>query len=566
MIESRPMHVPIAGVSTRAAQRFPRLNATQLGIVRHFARENERSFLPGQTISTINSTGTDVWFLVGGSALMFGRDGLEQESPIQLLQEGQFSGELHQVGGGPALLGLRAGDDGCTALPLDGSRLRALIVGSADIGELMMRAFILRRVSLLEAGIGPVLIGRAGSSALLRLQAFLTRSAFPHLVIDCASERGDQLLNDLDLPAAELPLVICPCGRLLKQPSNEELGVWLGITPNLQSDKVYDVAVVGAGPAGLATAVYAASEGLSVLVVDREVAGGQAGASARIENYLGFPTGISGSALAGRAINQAQKFGAQLAVPLAVADIEPGQADEPIRLRLADQSVVRSRTVVLACGARYKRPALTNLGDFEGAGVHYWASPVEAKLCMNSDVVLIGAGNSAGQGAVYLSEHARRVHVMIRGDGLHSTMSQYLIDRIEALPNVSVEAGQELFALHGGPTHGLEGVTFRERGTGTLRRINSAQLFVFIGAEPNTAWLNGAVELDDRGFVVTGFPKMGAVSTALSGASLQTSRRGIYAVGDVRSGSTKRVASAVGDGAAVVAQIHAALGASTTSA
>jgi thioredoxin reductase (NADPH) len=551
-------------LSDRAVQRFPKFNVAQLAVVRHFAREDARSFGPGETISRINSASADVWFVLSGNAVMVGRNGLEQELPMQTLVEGQFSGELHQLGGGLSLVGVRAGAEGCTALPLDASRLRALIVGSADIGELMMRAFILRRVSLLEAGVGPVLVGRAGSSGLLRLQAFLTRSAFPHLVIDCASERGNQLLNDLDLPADDLPLVICPCGRLLKRPTNEELGVWLGITPSLQSETIYDVAVVGAGPAGLATAVYAASEGLSVLVVDRDVVGGQAGASARIENYLGFPTGISGSALAGRAINQAQKFGAQVAVPLAVTNLEPGPADEPIRLRLADTSAVRARTVVLACGARYRRPDVNNLSDFEGAGVHYWASPLEAKLCVDSDVLLIGAGNSAGQAAVYLSGHARHVQVMVRGARLHLTMSQYLVDRIEALSNVHVHVGTELLALHGSPTSGLEGATFRARATGELKRFRATQLFVFIGAEPNTAWLDGTVELDSHGYVVTGFPRDPGAS-ALAGTSLQTSRRGVYAVGDVRSGSTKRVASAVGDGAAVVAQIHAALGQTSTS-
>jgi len=353
-------------ISDRSAQRFPRLRETQLDLVRRFANAEARRFSPGEKIYDVGDRGVPAWFLLEGTADLFGRDGLEQEIALQELDTGHFTGELHQLGDRPTLAGARAGADGCVALPLDASRLRALIVGSAELGELIMRAFILRRVGLLERGVGPVLLGRAGSAELLRLQAFLTRNGYPHLVLNCTSERGRQLLDDLALPPEDLPLLICACGRVLKRPSNEEASAWLGITPTLKTDTLYDVAVIGSGPAGLATAVYAASEGLSVLVVDGEVLGGQAGASARIENYLGFPTGISGLALTGRALNQAQKFGAEVAIPLVATRLECGDgghaADDTVALTLSDQGSVRARAVVVASGARYKRPPIAIRG------------------------------------------------------------------------------------------------------------------------------------------------------------------------------------------------------------
>ena len=467
---------------------------------------------------------------------------------------------------GRTLAGARAGVDGCVALPLDATRLRALIVGSAELGELIMRAFILRRVGLLERGVGPVLLGRAGSAELLRLQAFLTRNGYPHLVLNCASERGRQLLDDLALPPEDLPLLICACGRVLKRPSNEEASAWLGITPTLRTGTLYDVAVIGSGPAGLATAVYAASEGLSVLVVDGEVLGGQAGASARIENYLGFPTGISGLALTGRALNQAQKFGAEVAIPLVATRLECGDgghaADDTVALTLSDQGSVRARAVVVASGARYKRPPITNLKSFEGDSVHYWASPVEAKLCTGEEIALVGAGNSAGQAVVFLAPHVKRLTMIVRGAGLEASMSRYLIDRIRSLENVDIQVRSEIVELRGDRAGALEGVTVRNRDSGATSNLPARQVFMFIGAEPNTAWLNGCLALDEHGYILTGL----APAAAQAPLPLQTSLSRVFAIGDVRSGSTKRVASAVGEGAAVVAQIHSILGAATTTA
>jgi len=327
----------------------------------------------------------------------------------------------------------------------------------------------------------------------------------------------------------------------------------LGLTPQLDPDKLYDVAVVGAGPSGLATAVYAASEGLSVVVLDQRAIGGQAGASARIENYLGFPTGISGQALAGRAWNQAQKFGAELAIPISVEGIDCHDADQPMRLRLSGEGSLQARTVVVASGARYRQPDIPNLGCFEGAGVSYWASPIEAKLCEGEDVVLVGGGNSAGQAIAYLAPKVRHLDLVVRGPGLEATMSRYLIDRIAALPNVTLHTCTEVTGLEGDRNQGLTGCHLRDRDSGREWQRAARHLFLFVGADPNTDWLEGCVERDCKGFIRTGFGQGG------SACLLETSRPRIFAVGDVRAGSTKRVAAAVGEGAAVVAQIHGVL-------
>jgi thioredoxin reductase (NADPH) len=553
-------------VDDRSAQRFPRLREAQLDVVKRFADAHEQSFAPGESVFEVGVRGVASWFLLRGSAVLSGRDGLNQRIDLDTLESGQFTGELHQLTGGPALAGAVAGPEGCTAIPLDAVRLRALIVGSAEIGELIMRAFILRRIGLQERGVGPILLGRAGSADLLRLETFLRRNTYPHLVLDCSSERGRQMIEALNLPPGDLPILVCACGRVLKRPSNEEAGVYLGITPTLRSEELYDVAVIGAGPAGLATAVYAASEGLSVLVLDGEVLGGQAGASARIENYLGFPTGISGLALTARAFNQAQKFGAQVAIPLRATQLRCGGGrsnDEYVELSLSEQGTARAKTVVVASGARYRRPEVSDLRSFEGDSVHYWASPAEAKLCAGAEVALVGGGNSAGQAVVFLAPQVKRLTMIVRGSGLKASMSQYLIDRIRMLGNVEILVGSELAALHGEQKGTLTAVTIRQRQSGATRELPVRQLFMFIGADPNTAWLDGCVELDEKGYVLTGMPGVAGGST-LTRYALQTSLPRVFAIGDVRGGSTKRVASAVGEGAAVVAQIHSVLGGSMT--
>jgi thioredoxin reductase (NADPH) len=541
--------------SDRSAQRFPRLRAEQIEVVARFADAEPRRFAPGEALYRAGDRSVPAWFLLEGTASLSGRDGLDQDIAIHDLGVGHFTGELHQLGDRPALASAVAGSEGCVALPLDAVRLRALIVGSAELGELIMRALILRRVGLLERGVGPVLLGRAGSADILRLQAFLSRNAYPHLVLDCASERGRQLVEALSFPSEEMPILICACGKVLKRPSNEEAGAWLGITPTLKHDGAYDVAVVGSGPAGLAAAVYAASEGLSVVVVDGEVLGGQAGASARIENYLGFPTGISGLALTGRALNQAQKFGAQVAIPVVATKLDCEAKDDTVTLSLSEQGPIRARAIVVASGARYKRAAIKNLESFEGDSVHYWASAAEGKLCAGEDVILIGAGNSAGQAVAYLAPQVKRLTMVIRGASLSASMSRYLVDRITRLPNVDVMANTEVVELLGSESGALEEAVLRHRGTGALTRLRSRQVFMFIGAEPNTGWLNGCLALDNKGYVLTGEAAI-ADAEPQSVLPLQTSMPRVFAIGDVRAKSTKRIASAVGEGAAVVAQIH----------
>jgi thioredoxin reductase (NADPH) len=432
-----------------------------------------------------------------------------------------------------------------------------------------MRAFILRRVGLIEeGGSGSVLIGRPGTAKLVRLQGFLARNGYPHIVLDATDNgEGQAAMERFGVLPDELPLMICPNGTVLKRPSNAQAGICLGITPDLDPQNIYDVAVVGAGPAGLATAVYAASEGLSVLVLDQRAIGGQAGASSRIENYLGFPTGISGMALAGRAFNQAQKFGAELAIPLEVARLDCDGPDKPLRLTLTNDATVRARTVVVASGARYRRPEIPNLSIFEGSGISYWASPVEATLCAGEEVALVGGGNSAGQAVVFLAPRVKRLHLVVRGAGLEASMSRYLIDRIAALPNVELHSGTEIVALEGDQTQGLTAAVFRDRATGSISACPLRHLFLFIGADPNADWAKDCLAVDKKGFVVTGAPfANGADAPRRSVLPLETSQPRVFAIGDVRAGSTKRVAAAVGEGAAVVAQIHSVLAAETVRA
>ena len=553
-------------VETRGDQLFPVLDAAQIETARRFASGPARDFAPGEHVYNVGERHTPTWLVLKGAVEVVTRDGLNHEAAITTLKVGQFSGELSQLAGGGTMASGHAGPAGCTVLPFDAPHIRALVVGSAEVGEVVMRAFILRRVGLIQGGsAGSVLIGRPGAPDLVRLQGFLARNGYPYTALDAAAdEEGRAIIERFGVQPEELPLMVCPDGTFLKRPTDAQAGVCLGITPELDPQTVYDVAVVGAGPAGLATAVYAASEGLSVLALDQRAFGGQAGASARIENYLGFPTGISGQALAGRAFSQAQKFGAELGIPLEVARLHCSGGEQrpgdPLRLQLTDGRVVRARTVVVASGARYRRPDIPNLSSFEGAGVSYWASPVEAKLCEGEEVALVGGGNSAGQAVVYLAPKVKRLHLIVRGRGLEATMSRYLIDRIGALSNVDLHVGTEVVALEGDRTDGLHTAVFRDRTDGTTHGCALRHLFLFIGADPNAAWLGDRIAVDDKGFVLTGRDfRHGVDAARRSALPLETSQPGVFAIGDVRAGSTKRVAAAVGEGAAVVAQIHTVL-------
>jgi len=552
-------------LESRRDQMFPTLDPGQVETAKRFASGPIKHFDPGEIVFDIGQRNAPAWLVLRGTIDVTRQNALGVESPITVHHAGQFSGEVSQLAGREVLARGRAGSEGCCALPFDAAHVRALMIGSAEIGEILMRAYILRRVGLIQEGnAGSVLVGRPGSSDLNRLETFLRRNGYPYTVFSADAEEGRTVMERFGVLPEELPIMLCPDGTVLKRPTDAEAGLCLGLTPDLDPDKVYDVAVVGAGPAGLATAVYAGSEGLSVIVLDQRSFGGQAGASARIENYLGFPTGISGMALAGRAFNQALKFGVEIAIPLEVSKLDCGERTpgDPFMLELTSGHKVRARSVVVASGARYRRPPIANLDMFEGAGISYWASPVEAKLCEGEEIALIGGGNSAGQATVFLAPRVKQLHLVIRGDGLEATMSRYLIDRIKALPNVELHTKTEIVALEGDQVTGLTGAIFRCKTTGETHTCPLRHIFLFIGADPNANWLEQCVDVDGKGFVITG-SKFGDGNGSIGRPPLplETSRPNVFAVGDVRAGSTKRVAAAVGEGAAVVAQIHSALAA-----
>jgi thioredoxin reductase (NADPH) len=555
-------------IETRSHQLFPVLDAGRIETAKRFASGPARDFAPGEAVFDVGERHAPAWLVLKGSIEVVRRDGLNREAAITSHGVGQFSGEVSQLAGRESLAAGRAGAEGCIALPFDAAHVRALMIGSAEVGEIMMRAFILRRVGLIEeGGVGSVLVGNPGAPDLVRLQGFLGRNGYPCTVLDAANNAdGRAVAERFGVLLDELPLMVCPNGTVLKRPTDAEAGACLGITPELDPERVYDVAVVGAGPAGLAAAVYAASEGLSVLVVDQRAFGGQAGASARIENYLGFPTGISGMALAGRAFTQALKFGADIAIPVEAARLDCGgpgkESGEAMRLELTNGGAVRARTVVIASGARYRQPAIPNLSAFEGRGISYWASAVEAKLCEGEQVALVGGGNSAGQAVAFLAPKVKRLHLVVRGPGLEASMSRYLVDRIAALRNVELHTGTEVAALEGDNVTGITAAVFCERATGATHTCPLHHLFLFVGADPNATWLNHCVAVDNKGFVITGASGAGRTgANSRPVLPLETSRPGVFAIGDVRSGSTKRVAAAVGEGAAVVAQIHSVLAA-----
>ncbi|MDW5317068.1 FAD-dependent oxidoreductase [Rhizobium sp. PL01] len=550
----------MADLSARQHQMFPVLNHHQVETAKRFASGEPKRFEPGDFVYRVGDYAAPAWLVLEGSMDVFRHEGLSHEAPITTHGVGQLSGEVNQLSGRPTLAGARAAGAGCMAIAFDAAHLRALVIGSADVGEIIMRAFILRRVGLIDAGAGSVLIGTAGNAALARLQGFLARSAFPYIVLDAAAEgEGRALIERLGILASELPLMVCPNGTVLKKPTDAEAATCLGMTPELKAGKVYDVAVVGAGPAGLATAVYAASEGLDVVVIDERSVGGQAGASSRIENYLGFPTGISGQALAGRAYNQALKFGAEMVLPVEVSSLVPHEDERgALRLELSGGKAVRARSVVIASGARYRRPNVAQIETFEGNGVSYWASPIEAKLCAGEEVALVGGGNSAGQAIAFLAPQVRKLHLVVRR-ALEATMSQYLIDRIKALPNVELHMNCEVNAIAGDAATGLTSAVVRNLLDGSERQLPLHHLFLFIGADPNAGWVSDRVHTDDKGFIVTGQSFDKRCSFIRNPLPLETSLPNVFAIGDVRAGSTKRVAAAVGEGAAVVSQIHAAL-------
>jgi len=537
------MSPEISTITTRRHQMFPVLNEQELQLIKRFGEL--RTFEPGESLAAAGRRSAGVMVILSGSVKVFRRDVSGVEEHIVTYAPGGFLGGLEQLSGRPSLVDAVA-EGAVSALVIAPDRLRTLFISEAVLGERILRALILRRMLLLEAGAGgPVIVGSPDDRDVLRLEGFLRRNAHPQQTLKAGEDpEANVLIERFHIEASELPVVLCPNGQLLRNPSEAELASCLGLVSTVDPQRVYDVTVVGAGPAGLSAAVYAASEGLSVLVLDRHAFGGQAGASSRIENYLGFPTGISGMALTARAYNQAQKFGVETAIPKTAVGLDSSAG--LFSLRLEDEEVVRTRAVVVASGARYRELAVEDLASFEGSSVHYWASPLEGKLCAGQEIIVVGGGNSAGQAVVFLSSIVSKLWLLLRGKELASKMSSYLVNRIRGLENVEVVPEANITSLEG--KHGsLEAVCWRQNGIEVRRPIH--HVFLFIGAEPNSGWLaNAGVALDSRGFVLTG--------TEAGGRTLGTSRAGIFAVGDIRSGSAKRVATAVGDGAQVVANLH----------
>ena len=543
-----PAHGP------RYEETFPTLTAREIERLRHFG--SLRRYASGEKLFQTGEPGPGMFVVLSGVAAITQRDGLGHVTPIAEQGPGQFLAEIGQLSNRPALVdGIAEGEVEALLIPPEG--VRSLLVAEAELGERIMRALILRRVTLIESGAGgPVLIGAAASWDIVRLQNFLGRNAYPYHLLDPETdhEARDLIAHSASF-AGTLPLVVCPNGVVLSNPSETELARQLGMIGSPRPGFVYDVAVVGAGPAGLSTAVYATSEGLSVVVLDARAFGGQAGASARIENYFGFPTGISGQALTARAFIQAQKLGAEMMIPTTVKTLDCKRVEGALTLDVEGGGRIRARAVVVASGARYRRLSIAELAAFEGRGVWYWASPNEARLCAGEEVVLVGGGNSAGQAAVFLSTHAMKVRMMVRGSGLADSMSRYLIDRIAAAPNIELMTTTEIVAMSGAPNTGLERVRWRDRRTGAETEAPVRHVFLFIGADPATEWLEGCgVTVDKGGFVITGARH--GEGESRSSSPLESSIAGVFAVGDVRSGSTKRVGSAIGEGAQVVAAIH----------
>jgi thioredoxin reductase (NADPH) len=541
-------------VETRFDQVFPRLEAAEVERLGRFGEK--RSYPAGERLLVTGQVSPGMFVIVSGEVVLSQHTVLGRDEPIVTYGPGSFMAELGYLSGQPALVDARATTP-VDAFVIPSRRMHEVLVAEAEIGERIMRALILRRVALLQMGqSGPVVVGGAGHADVLRLSGFLARNGYPYQQIDPDTDASARtLIRDFRLDQAELPIVLCPSGQMLRNPSEVELATCLGLVRAIDAEKVYDVAIVGAGPAGLAAAVYGASEGLSVIALDSHAFGGQAGASARIENYLGFPTGISGVALTGRAVSQALKFGAEIAIPEEVVGLErtEDRGSAEFKVRLASGERVKARSVVIASGARYRRLAIENLAEFEGTGIHYWASPLESKLCGGQEVSLVGAGNSAGQAAVYLASGVAKVWLLVRGRKLEARMSRYLVDRIAGLPNVEVLLQTEVSALEG-RSRVLEGVRWRHVPSGTESFRPIRHLFLFMGADPNTSWLSGSgVVLDPKGFVRTG------ADVASGRQALETSWDGVFAIGDVRAGSTKRVAAAVGEGAQVIATVHAFL-------
>ena len=538
---------------------FPTLTTEQIRRIAPHGRR--RAVATGEVL--VNAGQTDVpFFVVVSGEIEVLRPSGGVETLIVTHHPGQFTGEANMLTGRRALAQLRVGVAG-EVIEVDRAQLLAIVQTDAELSEILMRAFLLRRSELIAGGFGDVVvIGSLHCAGTLRVKEFLTRNGHPHHYIDLDRDvEAQDLLDRFRVSEADVPVLICRGDTVLRNPRNQEIARCLGFNDAIDRTHVRDLVIVGAGPAGLAAAVYGASEGLDVLVLESSSPGGQAGSSSRIENYLGFPTGISGLELTGRAYAQAQKFGAQVMIANGGTKL---LCERPVyTVQTDDGARIAARALVIATGAEYRRPAIEHLEQFEGAGVYYGATPMEAQVCAGEKLIVVGGGNSAGQAAVFLAQTAIRVHMLVRKSGLADTMSRYLIRRIEEHPAIALHTETEIVALEGG-TH-LERVRWRDNRTGALETHDIRHVFMMTGALPNTRWLDGCVALDGKGFVKTG-PDLSPDD--LSAAAwplarppylLETCRPGVFAVGDVRGGNFKRVASAVGEGSIAIAFVHQVL-------
>jgi thioredoxin reductase (NADPH) len=532
----------------RPGQTFPRLPADMAERVKRHG--DEARVAAGDHLFRSGDRGVDFFLVIDGAIEMLEGDGHRGEAVVTTLGPSQFTGELDLFNEREVLVSARAVQPS-VVVRVPRKAFRKMVSAEPDIGEIILRAFILRRVGMIQHPEGgTTLIGSVHSADTLRIQSFLTRNGYPHRLLDTDVDPDARTALDcFHIGDEALPVVVTHGDIVLRRPDNDALADALGITEGFDADRIYDVAVVGAGPAGLAAAVYAASEGLDTIVIEGTAPGGQAGTSSRIENYLGFPTGISGQALAGRAQVQAQKFGARLAIAHPVVSLDC--SGHPFRLALDGGARVAARAVVVATGARYRKLDVPDFERFDGQGIHYAATALEGRLCEGDEIVIVGGGNSAGQAAMYLSGRARHVHIVVRGPGLAETMSDYLVQRIASSARITIHPHTEIIGLSG--ERYLEAVRWRDRRTGVEETHKAANLFLMIGAVPNTDWLGGCIALDASGFAETGYIREGETRTS----PYATSVAGIFAVGDVRAGSVKRVASSVGEGSVVVHAIHA---------
>ena len=546
---------PLPLTASRAEQILPALTSTQIARVAKHGRT--RTVRTGEVLVEQGDRAVPFFVALSGELEAVRPIGTT-ETLLLIVRAGQFTGEISTLSGRRAMSRIRARQDG-EIIQVARESFLTLVQTDAELSEILMRAFILRRVELLAQGIGDAtVVGSSHSADTLRIKEFFTRNSHPYTYIDLERDSDvGNLFDHLHISLAETPVVICRGEIVLRNPTNREIANCLGFNEAVDGTRVRDLVIVGAGPAGLASAVYGASEGLDVLVVETYSPGGQAGSSSRIENYLGFPTGISGNELAGRAYTQAQKFGAQM---LLTTGTRLACARRPYELEVEDGSKIVARAIVIATGAKYSKLPIENLSSFEGAGIYYGATFVEAQLCSGEEVIVVGGGNSAGQAAVFLAGSTKHVYMLVRGPGLADTMSKYLIRRIEQTPNISLVIWTELVSLRG--IGHVEWVTWRDTKSGKTEERNIAHVFVMTGANPNTGWLNDCVALDSKGFIKTG-PDLSLEE--LTGAHwplvrrpylLETSLPGIFAAGDVRAGNVKRVASAVGEGSIAISFVH----------